>query len=258
MDPYAMQNRMSPRGGVKVNPLGALLCLALGLCLTVLSMGYAVGVHVTDLNRFRQAADAALVQTGIVSAGDAERFAQETIGYLTGRRAAWLSAITVGGQAFPVSEAFTVHMAQVQRWTTAFRYLVPLMIAAVAVLVFLTLIGAAAMRTRLVSPRAYLLGAAIPVLVAGVGFLWALIDFQSFWEQLHNWLIPGGVFSADESVMKLFPLSLFQGYLWPIALTFLYCMAGVVLLPAVLILLDKWVRRRRMTRQTPYFPTEYR
>ncbi|MBE0601966.1 MAG: DUF1461 domain-containing protein [Firmicutes bacterium] len=239
--------------------LGALLSLALGLCLTALSMGYAAGVHVTDIDRFREAADAALVQTEIMSAEDAERYAQETIGYLTGRRAAWLSAITVEGQVYPVPEAFTTHMAQVQHWVKAFRFMLPLMIACVVALVFLTLLGAAAMQARSFSPRFYYLGALVPVLVAGILFLWALIDFTSFWDMLHNVFIPGGIFAAGEPVMRLFPVSMFQGYLLPIGLTFLYLLAGIVLLPALLVMLDRRGRRRRMEKQTmPYDPMEYR
>jgi hypothetical protein len=259
MDPYLAQSRLYTRRRTSI--LGALVSLALGLCLTGLSIGYAVGVHVTDLDSFRKAADTALVQTNVMSAEDAERFAQETIGYLTGRRAAWLTAITVEGQVTPVPEAFSTHMAEVQRWVKAFRFMLPLMIACVTLLVFLTLIGAAAMRARAFSPRFYYLGAAVPILLAGVVFLWALIDFQSFWEALHNILIPGGIFAADEPVMRLFPVSMFQGYLMPVALTLLYLLAGVVVLPAILMMIDRRVRRRRQERQLqqmPYDPMEYR
>lgn len=258
MDPYAVQSRIYPRGRVKVNLIGALLSLALGLCLAVLSMGYAAGVHVTDLNHLRQAVDETLVQTGVISADDAERFAQETIGYLTGRRAAWLPAFILDGQVFPVPESFIGHMAEVQHWVMAFRYMLPLMIAAVTALVFLTLIGAAAMKTRTFSPRGYLLGAAVPILAAGILFLWAIIDFQSFWGLLHRMLIPGGIFLADEPVMQLFPIAMFQRYLAPIALTFLYVMAAVMLLPVILMILDKRVRRRKLMRQVPYENMEYR
>lgn len=257
MDPYLAQSRLYTRR--RTSLLGALLSLALGLCLTGLGMGYAVGVHATDLDRFREAADAALVQTNIMSSEDAERFAQETIGYLTGRRAAWLTAITVEGQVTPVPENFSAHMAQVQRWVKAFRFMLPLMIACVVVLVFLTLIGAAAMQSRTFSPRFYYLGAVVPILLAGIVFLWALIDFKSFWEILHNVFIPGGIFAADEPVMRLFPVSMFQGYLPPIGLTFLYLLGCILLLPAVLLMLDRRGRRRRFEKQTmPYDPMEYR
>jgi len=237
--------------------LGALLSLALGLCLTVLAIGYAVGVHVTDIDHFSEAADTALVQTGILSGDDAERFAQETIGYLTGRRAAWLSAITVGGVVTAVPEEFSGHMAAVRQWVLKFRYMLPLMIADVVILVFLTLLGAAAMRSRTFSPRGYLLGAIIPILAGGALFLWALIDFTSFWEMLHRIVIPGGIFAADEPVMQLFPVAMFENYLGPIALTFLYLTAGILLLPAVLLMIDKRVRRRRLERKAPYEPAEY-
>jgi hypothetical protein len=253
-----MQNRTYDNGRMKVNPIGALLCLALGVCLAVLSMGYAVGVQATDLDRFRQAADAALVRTGILSAEHAERLAQETVGYLTGRRAGWLDAVTIGGVVTPVPESFQKHMAEVQRWVKLVPYLIPLMIAAFVALVFLTLIGAAAMRTRMFSVRGYLLGMAIPILLAGVGFLWALIDFKSFWGALHQVLIPGGIFAADEAVMQLFPLALFQGYLEPIALTFVYCLAALLLAPVVLTAVDRRVRRRRATRWAAREPMEYR
>ena len=259
MDPYAMESRNPYRRGARVNPLGALLSLALGLCLTALSVCYAVGVHATDVSSFQAAADEALVQTGVLSQEDAERFAQETIGYLTGRRAAWLSAVTLDGQAAPVPPEFTAHMAQVQKWVKAFRYVVPLMIVAFTVLVFLTLLGAAALKTRTFAPRSYLLGASIPVLLLGVVFLWAALDFASFWEALHNMLIPGGIFATDESVMRLFPLTLFERYTMPVAVTFLYCLGIVLLIPVILVVLDKRVRRRRYVRQAaPYEPMEYR
>lgn len=256
MDPYVMQNRMVPRRRTSV--IGALLSLALGLCLTVLGIGYAAGVHVTNLEHFREAADTALVQTGILSEDDAERFAQETIGYITGRRAAWLSAITVGGEVSTVPEEFTQHMEAVQVWVLKFRFMLPLMIADVVILIFLTLIGAAAMRSRTFSTRGYYWGAVIPLLAGGFMFLWSLIDFTSFWEMLHRIIIPGGIFAADEPVMQLFPVAMFQNYLMPIALTFLYIMAGILLLPVVLTAIDRRVRRRRLMRQNPYDAMEYR
>ena len=259
MDPYALYSRRNTRR--RTSLLGAVLSLALGLCLTVLSMGYAVGVHATDLNRFREAADAALVQTGILSQEDTERFAQETIGYLTGRRAAWLSAITVEEQVYPVPETFAEHMEQVQNWVKKFRFMLPLMIACVTALVFLTLIGAAALRSRTFSPRFYYLGAAVPIVVASIVFLWTLVDFAGFWETLHNVLIPGGIFAADEPVMRLFPVSMFQGYMAPIALTFLYLLAAIILLPLILMMIERRGRRRRLERQMhqqmPYDPMEY-
>ena len=249
---------MYDNGRVKVNPLGALLSLALGVCLAVLAMGYAIGVQATNLDRFREAADAALVQTGILSAEHAERLAQETIGYLTGRRAGWLEAVTIGGTVVSVPESFAGHMAEVQQWVKRVPYLIPLMIAAFVALIFLTLIGAAAMRSRMFSARGYLLGMAIPILLAGACFLWALINFQSFWGALHQVLIPGGVFAADEAIMQLFPLALFQGYLEPIALTFAYCLAALLFVPVVLSMVDRRVRRRRYTRWAAREPMEYR
>ncbi len=259
MDPYLVPNRPYPRR--RTSFLGALVSFALALCLTALSMGYAAGVHVTDLERFRQAADTALVQTEIMSATDAERFAQETIGYITGRRAGWLTAITVEGEAFPVPESFSEHMAQVQQWVMAFRYMLPLMIACVIALVFLTLLGGAAMRTRTFSPRFYYLGVTLPLLVIGIAFLWVMIDFASFWEMLHNSFIPGGIFAADEPVMRLFPVAMFQEYAMPIGLTLLYLMAGILLLPLILTMIDRRALRRRQERQLqamPYDPMEYR
>lgn len=262
MDPYAVHSRMYPRR--RTSLLGALLSLALGLCLAVLSMGYAVGVHVTDLDSFREAADTALVKTGVLSQEDAERYAQETIGYLTGRRAAWLAAVTVEGQVTPVPETFTEHMAQVRQWVMKFRFMLPLMIACVTALVFLTLIGAAAMRSRAFSTRFYCLGVALPLMVAGVLFLWALMDFTGFWDALHRIVIPGGIFPADEPVMRLFPVSMFQGYLAPIALTLGYLLLGILLLPLILTMIDRRARRRRLERQMeqmqqmPYDPMEYR
>lgn len=260
MEPYANTGRAAARRGPRVNALGALVSFALGLCLCVLSMAYAVGLHVTDVDQFRRAADEALVQTGVLTAQDAERFAQETIGYLTGRRAAWLSAVTVGGQAVPVPEAFAAHMAQVRRWVTAFRFVLPLMILNIVLLIFLTLVGAMALKTRMFAARSYLLGAFIPLLLAGAGFAWAALDFASFWDVLHQALIPGGIFAAGESVMQLFPLTLFAGYTAPIALTFSYCLVLVALLPALLLFVDRRARRRRMERerQAPYQPMEYR
>ena len=260
MNPYQAPNRGTQGRGVKVNFLGALLSLALGLCLTALSMAYAVGVHVRDIDSFLAATDEALVQTGILTEDDAQRFAQETIGYLTGRRATWLEAISVNGEAVPVPPEFTQHMAEVRQWVVAFRYVVPLMIAAVVLLVFLTLIGAAAMRTRTYSPRSYLLGAAIPVLLAGICFLWAAADFASFWEALHNVLIPGGVFAADAAIMQLFPLTLFSRYISPVALTFAYCLGLVLFVAIILSAVDRRVRRRRAARrqQPQYDPMEYR
>ena len=167
MDPYAMQSRRGIRRRTSV--IGALLSLALGFCLTALSIGYAVGLHVTDLEHFREAADTALVQTGILSQEDAERFAQETIGYITGRRAAWLTAVTVGDEAVSVPEEFSQHMEAVQQWVLKFRYMLPLMIADVTILVFLTLIGAAAMRSRTFSPARVLLGCCSPAVSGGRG-----------------------------------------------------------------------------------------
>lgn len=253
MEPYAYAKK------TRVNLLGALLSLALGLLMMALGMTYAVGVHVTDLESFQAAADTALVQTGILSQEHAERFAQETIGYLTGRRSGWLTEIAAGNGTVAVSEAFTGHMAQVRVWVMKEPYLIPLMITAFVALIFLTLIGAAAMRSRMFSARGYLLGAAIPLVLAVLCFLWASMDFNGFWKVLHSLLIPGGIFASDEPVMQLFPLTLFQSYLEPVALTFLYMLGIVLLVPVILSLLDRSVRRRRHNRQRMnQQPMEYR
>jgi len=260
MESYAYPNPKNPRHGTRVNPLGALFSLALGIVIMVLGMGYAVGVHATDPDRLLAAAEPALVQTGILSQEHAERFAQETIGYLTGRRAAWLTEIAMGDMTMTVPEAFAGHMAQVQQWVMKVPYLIPLMIAAFVALVFLTLIGAAGMRSRMFSAHGYLLGAAIPLLLAALCFAWAALDFAGFWKTLHDILIPGGIFAVDEPVMRLFPLAMFQAYLEPIVITFLYVLGIVLLIPVILALLDRMVRRRTQRRQLPYEqqPMEYR
>ena len=88
-------------------------------------------------------------------------------------------------------------------------------------------------------------------------FLWALIDFTSFWEMLHRIIIPGGIFAADEPVMQLFPIAMFQNYLMPIAITFLYLMAVILLLPVILLMIDRRMRRRRLEKKMPYETMEY-
>ncbi|HPF86793.1 MAG TPA: DUF1461 domain-containing protein [Candidatus Limiplasma sp.] len=250
MDSNTSANRKSSRRGTRVNPLGAFVSLALGLVLTVLCMAYAVGVHVTDADEFQSATDTALVQTGILSQEHAARFAQETIGYLTGRRAAWLTEIAVGDQTVAVPQAFTEHMAQVRQWVILVPYIIPLIIGTVIVLVFVTLIGAMVLRSRMFSAHGYLLGVLIPLLLAGVCFGWAALDFEGFWKVLHDWLIPGGIFALGEPVMELFPLTLFAQYTGPVALTFAYMLAFVLLVALVLKIVDKRVRKRRTARQT--------
>ena len=188
MEPYANTGRAAARRGPRVNALGALVSPCAG----------AVPLRAFDgLRRGRARYGSGQLPAGGGRGAGADRrlYRGRTRSVSRRRRSATSPAggprgfppSPSDGQAAPVPAAFAEHMAQVQRWVKAFRYRAAADDRDVSsLLVFLTLIGAAALKTRTFAPRSYLLGAAIPVLLAGGAFLWAALDFASFWDVLHQ------------------------------------------------------------------------
>ncbi|MEG2316057.1 MAG: hypothetical protein RSC91_07560, partial [Clostridia bacterium] len=89
----------------------------------------------------------------------------------------------------------------------------------------------------------YCWGAALPLLLMGGVALWGALDFDSLWMALHRTLIPDGIFSASEPIMRLFPLEAFAAYLPPVAALFAGLALGVLLLPALLVPLRRAMNR---------------
>jgi hypothetical protein len=174
-----------------------------------------------------------------LSEASVRSFAEETILYLTDEKSAWEPQITIAG--IPASsfipQSFRDHMATVKGWVSS-ATAVFLAGAAVVVTLLTRAVTVSRKKGGGFSAGGYYLGALVPLLlVAGVG-LWAWIDFDSMWMLLHKTLIPDGIFSAAETVMKLFPLEAFAAYLPPVVKTFAVFAAGVIILPLPLWLIS--------------------
>ena len=207
-----------------------LLCMTVAFLLTLLAAVGAVVCNMIRTELFRNAMNDALVAPGLVSMEDADAFARQTVDYLAGRQAIWEPDVTLNGRHVDVPEAFSAHMANVKRWV-GYAGILLAGLAAIALLLLWRVMAGARSGKRGFSFWGYGLGALIPLgTLAGFG-LWSSLDFQGMWAWLHRTFIPDGIFSAQEDIMRLFPLEVFASYLRPVAITFGACMAVVLLLP---------------------------
>lgn len=208
-------------------------CLIAAFVLALLACVGAVYVNAINVERFQTALVENLDYASLgLNEQSVKSFAEETILYLTDEKAAWEPQITIAG--IPASsfipQSFRDHMATVKGWVSS-ATAVFLAGAAVVVTLLTRAVTTSKKRGGGFSAGGYYLGALIPLLlVAGVG-LWAWLDFDSMWMLLHRTLIPDGIFSAAETVMKLFPLEAFAAYLPPVVKTFGLFAAGVLVLP---------------------------
>ena len=213
------------------SPLAFPVCFLAGLLMTLCALFGSVVVCAARTELFRDALTRSTVSGGAISQADADAFAEETIGYLTGERDAWLPRATVDGAALAVPETFVTHMATVRGWMLFAKTALPL--AAATGFLLLTACAFAPGRRRGggLSLGGYYAGAALPALIAlGLG-LWAAMDFNAFWAWLHMTFIPDGIFPAGEPIMRLFPETLFAGYAAPAGLLFAAFWAVALLLP---------------------------
>ncbi|MEG0740913.1 MAG: DUF1461 domain-containing protein [Clostridia bacterium] len=166
-------------------------------------------------------------------------FASDTIRYLAGRRAHWSPTITLCGQSATefITQAFRVHMADVRGWAASGQALLCWGLCAAILCLIAACLG------ERFPTRAYCWGAALPLLLMGGVALWGALDFDSLWMALHRTLIPDGIFSASEPIMRLFPLEAFAAYLPPVAALFAGLALGVLLLPALLVPLRRAMNR---------------
>jgi len=175
-------------------------CFLSGAVLAFVLLLTAVLIPALSTQRFQAALVNTVDQQALgVSEGDLSAFAEETMRYLRSEKDAWEPRIPHEG----VSEAFRIHMAEVRGWVSAAPWVIGLGVIAGIALLWL----GGFLRKQALLGVAALLG------VLAVILLWAAVDFASFWMVLHQWFIPGGIFSAHEAVMSLFPLELFFGYI---------------------------------------------
>jgi hypothetical protein len=85
----------------------------------------------------------------------------------------------------------------------------------------------------------------LPLFAALTLGLWATFDFNGFWAWIHGTFIPGGIFNANEPVMRLFPEKLFISYIEPVGIWFGLCAAVLLLGPPTVRLLGKALRMHR-------------
>lgn len=195
-----------------------LCCLLAGLLLSAGLLLYAVCVSALDEPFFQNA----LIQTVNtdelrISREDLALFSRETIPYLRGETDTWKPALSLAGipadQAIPA--AFYEHMADIRQVFIVVSRLWPILLG-------LGVLSAGMLfLLKKFSPAAFRVGLLIPMTVTAGLLLFALLDFETFWRVLHQTLIPGGIFSAREPVMRLFPITLFVCYVKPVVLRLL-------------------------------------
>ena len=181
------------------------MCFLAGLFLAASVLLCAVLIPALSTARFEKALrDTVPAEALGIAESDLSAFAEATMRYLRGELPRWDVRIPPQG----VSEAFRQHMAEVRGWVSA----APWVIAA-GLLLGLVLLWLGGRRR---GPALLGVGALLAVLAAAA--VWAAVDFGSLWMLLHRWFIPGGIFSAAEPVMQLFPLALFFRYVIPVCL----------------------------------------
>lgn len=221
-----------------------LTCFFAALLLMLLAFAGAIVYQATDVRLFQDAVNRYVVATGIVSQSDGEAFANDTLGYLTGKQSVWEPSVTIGDHRVAIPETFKQHMANVKRWVGSAKTIL-LAGAAVALLLLLwALVGRRGGRQNRFSFGGYYVGAMVPlVLAAGFG-LWAYLNFDSLWLWIHQTFIPDGIFSADEEIMRLFPLQVFANYLQPVGITCAMLAGAVLLFPLLLWPLTRLLNAR--------------
>ena len=151
-------------------------------------------------------------------------FAYDTMSYLSGRQEGWNASAILEPVGIAPSEAFTRHMAEVRGMVQGGRIALWGLLTALVLLLTLIL-----PRGRL-SSGILCGGLLTPLLLCLLIGAWALLDFDGFWYRLHTVFIPGGIFSASEPIMKLFPSRLFSSYAVCILPTYLISVSASVFL----------------------------
>ncbi|MBP3645833.1 MAG: DUF1461 domain-containing protein [Clostridia bacterium] len=199
------------------------LCFCAGLVLALTMVLISIAGPATRTGLFVRALVSEVDQTAAgVTQEQLAAFGEETMRYLRSEKDIWEPQIPAEG----IPHTFRDHMAEVRGWISA----LPWVIGAGIIIAVLCML-------RGFERRAFLWGMGAFVWLVGLIVFWALIDFGSLWMVIHRLLIPNGIFSAREPVMRLFPLSLFFRYIpWVL---------GVLILQLALVLAACFIRRRR-------------
>lgn len=183
-----------------------------GLMLALTAVLFSIAGPALQTARFEKAVrNTVNLQAVGMSESDLTAFARHTMAYLRGETDAWQPRTP-----FAIPQSFTDHMAEVRHWVDVLKIALPACLMASLGCLWIGRSFRAALGGMLC-----LLG-----LIAAV-LLWAVVDFHSLWMVIHRVLIPGGIFSAGEPVMQLFPLELFFGYIAPVAGRLAVWMAAV-------------------------------
>ena len=199
------------------------LCFCAGLVLALTMVLISIAGPATRTGLFVRALVSEVDQHAAgVTDEQLTAFGEETMRYLRSEKDAWEPLIPAEG----IPQSFRDHMAEVRGWVSA----LPWVIGAGLTVSLLCLL-------RGFDRRAFWWGMGAFVWMVGLIVFWALIDFSSLWMVLHRVLIPNGIFSAREPVMRLFPLSLFFRYIpWVL---------GTLALQLALVLAACFLRRRQ-------------
>ena len=199
------------------------LCFCAGLVLALTMVLISIAGPATRTGLFVRALVSEVNREAAgVTEAELIAFGEETMRYLRSEKENWEPQIPAEG----IPQSFYAHMAEVRGWVSV----LPWVIGAGLMIALLCLL-------RGFDRRAFLWGMGALVWLAGLIVFWALIDFNSLWMVIHRVLIPNGIFSAREPVMRLFPLNLFFRYIpWVL---------GVLVLQLALVLAACFCRRRQ-------------
>lgn len=204
--------------------LGSSLSLLAGLLLSLSIALLALLPHAGSVALFTRLEK----QYGLaLPEGMKEEFCRDTIAYITGKAQMWNANGILSGTGISASDDFVMHMAEVRHMFTAGE-LACAVLFGVGILTFL-----AGVKTWF-SGRCWRIGTLIfPGLLLMAGG-WCAVDFNGFWYVLHKVFIPGGIFSASETIMVLFPAKLFAGYIVPVIGAYGILLVALLLLPKML------------------------
>ena len=232
-----MGSRENARRRLNVRRGGLFPCLLAGLLLVFLVLLLAVFLTASQEALFeRLLVDHLNFQSLQTDEASVRSFARETVLYITHRQSVWEPQITING--FPagsfIPPSFRGHMAEVRDWLGLGKLVFSLGFGFAALLLGGSILVGGLRGRRGFSLGGYYLGVGLAVLAIAILALWGALHFESLWQILHEVLIPNGIFSASEPVMKLFPLEVFAGYLPPVLMTFGLLLLAVLALPLLL------------------------
>lgn len=204
-------------------------CFIAGLLIVVLSLSFSVYNAITDEKTL---GNAIVEHVDFSSLGLTEKtvrvFANETSLFLNDTKATWNPQISVFGLNISklIPQEFYDHMNTLKVFIGQAKIWFMICLVVLIICLFFAFFT----RKSGYNAVGYNIGLILPLVFILCIFLWAWIDFPSFWNFLHVHFIQDGIFESGEVIMEFFPVSLFYSYIPIVGMVFGgLCIAGFIL-----------------------------